>query len=118
VGASPLAALVLLLGCTGEETPGDDDVPVVDLDGGVDADIDSDVDSDTDTDIDTDTYTGDGCGGYGACSQPADCSYAEDGCCDRCCVDLLFDGLNCGECGMVCAADEECVDGTCAAGGG
>jgi hypothetical protein len=48
------------------------------------------------------------------------CGPAEDGgacdgglCCAVDCVDVLTDPANCGDCSIACAADEECVDGTC-----
>ena len=36
--------------------------------------------------------------------------------CGGACVDVLFDELNCGACGMACAAGEACLRGVCMAG--
>ncbi len=59
-----------------------------------------DTDTDTDTETDTETTAGPGC---------------DDGLldCDGECVDAEADPLNCGVCGMECAADELCEAGAC-----
>jgi Cys-rich repeat protein len=46
------------------------------------------------------------------CQTDADCSIFEM-CCAQVCVDLLSDPLNCGACGLMCAAGESCVQGAC-----
>jgi hypothetical protein len=44
----------------------------------------------------------------GVCICPAD-----EADCGGACVDTLFDELNCGGCGMACAAGETCNRGIC-----
>ena len=79
-----------------------------DADGDVDGDADGDVDGDADGDADSDDERDDGepCDG-GVCVAGGEC-------CDDFCSNLVYDPLNCGECGNVCPAERPyCMSGSC-----